>query len=151
MPLAILFFLKEVLSKLNKLSLQHNIVLFGLPLWNDYIDLETSQLLNLNFHFFSTSLVNYKSEKTKHWIKKFRENYKTEPSVNNYAFDGFDAGWYFLNGLYRFGPDFINCLEYMDFRPMHTRYKFIQSQGNGYQNSFWNIGKYESYNVIKVN
>ena len=144
-------FSKELLSKLNKLSLHHNIVLFGLPLWNDYNDLETTHLVNLNFHYFTTSLVNYHSDETKRWIKRFREIYKTEPSINNYAFDGFDAGWYFLNGLYNFGPDFINCVEYMDANPMHTRYEFIHSPGNGYQNSFWNIGKYESYNMIRVN
>ncbi len=68
--------------------------------------METIHLLNLKLHCFSSSIVDYENEKTRDWILKYRDLYNIEPTTENYAFDGFDIGWYFLNALYLYGSDF---------------------------------------------
>ncbi|MCD4695862.1 MAG: LysM peptidoglycan-binding domain-containing protein [Bacteroidales bacterium] len=143
-------FSKDVLSQLNKLNLGHDITLFGMPDWNEFSDLETSHLLNLSFHCFTASLVDYNKLQTREWIRKFRKEYKTEPSLHNFAFDGFDTGWYFLNALYRYGPSFTECLHHFNVHLLQGRYRFENQSGNGFQNTYWNVGKYESFDLIRV-
>ncbi len=144
-------FSQEVLSKLNKLSEDHNITLFGIPEWGKYDDLETEQLLNLNFHCFTSTLINYQDISVKNWIADYRVRYKTEPSVNKYAYDGFDIAWYFLNALFYLGKDFENCLDIYTIRLMQTRYIFDHNDPGGFQNLYWNIYKYRDYKKIPVN
>jgi len=141
---------KELLSQLNKLSLERDITLFGLPDWSDYSDLETSHLMNLEFHGFTSRAVNFSDDRIKSWIQNYRDLYNTEPSVSNYAFDGFDIGWYFLNALYNYGKNFGSCLQYLSVPLIQTNYQFESDHMNGYQNIYWNLGKYKDYQFIKV-
>jgi LysM repeat protein len=141
-------FAQELLSKLNKLRLNHNITLFGIPEWESFDNLETKQLLNLNFHSFTSAFVDYNSPRTKKWINDFRDRYSTEPSLNRYAFQGFDIGWYFLNVLFLYGEDFEQCLSDYDNKLIHTEFDFEKTEGNGYENTHWILGKYQDYRFI---
>jgi LysM repeat protein len=144
-------FSKEVLSQLNKLSQDYSITLFGIPEWHAYPDLETSHLLNLNLHSFTSSLVNYKDENTKKWVEQFRQKFNSEPTVSNFAFDGFDTGWYFMNALNRFGKHFYHCLDDLKVPLIQSRFKFEHATPNGYRNVYWNLGKFENHQFNKVN
>lgn len=144
-------FSKEVLSQLNKLSQAYNITLFGIPEWHAYTDLETSHLLNLNLHSFTSTLVNYKDDNTKKWVEQFRQKFNSEPTVSNFAFDGFDTGWYFMNALNRFGKDFYRCLDDLTIPLIQSRFKFEHAYPNGYRNVYWNLGKFENHQFNKVN
>jgi hypothetical protein len=143
-------YVKDLMSQLNKLSLDHDITLIGLPEWIDYDVIETQQKLNLNLHCFTSFLINYADENVKAWVKKFRDKYSTEPSAGNYAFDGFDLGWYFLNALYKTGPEFHKCLDYFDIDLIHTQFKFNQTGYNGYENIYWDLGWYDNYKFKKI-
>ena len=143
-------FTQQVITQLNKMQLEYDITLFGLPAWNKFSDLETSHLLNLHLHCFSSSIVDYENKKNKEWILSYRELYLTEPTVENYAFDGFDIGWYFLNALYLFGKDFSDCIQDFDIQLIQSQYKFEQLNDNGRQNIHWDIGKYKDYKLIKL-
>ncbi len=143
-------FSQELLSRLNKLSSEYEINAIGLPEWGKFDDLETATLLNLHLQILSESYINYDDGNTLNWIKNYREKFKTEPSVNKYAFDGFDLGWYFLNALYNYGKEFEQCFEAMDISLMHTKFVFKHTTGNGFENTFWNICKFEDFKIIKV-
>ncbi|MFU8843808.1 MAG: LysM peptidoglycan-binding domain-containing protein [Bacteroidales bacterium] len=143
-------FSKEILSQLNKLSQTHDITLFGIPDWHAYADLETNHLLNLKLHSFSSSVVNYNHPNTKKWIEHYRQQYNIEPSSGNFAFDGFDAGWYFLNALYRFGKDFYYCLDGFSIPLIQNSFRFEHESPHGYRNVYWNLGKFENYQFNKV-
>jgi hypothetical protein len=136
------------MSRLNKLAENYQITLFGIPEWKKFNDLETQYLLNMNTHFFVQALVNYNDYRIKKWVENFRKAYSTEPSMNLYAFDGFDAGWYFLNALFRYGKDFENCLDEFDIQLIQTKFNFEHLKGNGYQNTYWNIGRHYDYQFI---
>jgi hypothetical protein len=141
---------QDLISQLNKMLSNHEITLFGLPDWSKFTDLETNHLLNLNLHCFSSSIVDYKNEKTREWILTYRNLYNTEPTTENYAFDGFDIGWYFLNALYLYGNNFSECIDDFDIQLIQSKYRFEQLKDNGFQNIYWDIGKYVDYNFIKV-
>jgi len=143
-------FTQEILSRLNKLTLDHDITLFMLPEWKDYEDSETEHLLNLDVHCFTSSQVDYTKYSTRQWILDYRKNYNTEPTSDKFAFDGFDIGWYFLNALYLYGGNFEQCIENYDIDLIQSKFEFEQIPGNGFQNTYWNIGKYYDYNFIKV-
>jgi LysM repeat protein len=141
-------FCQDFMSRLNKLSDNYKITLFGFPEWSKFTDLNNQYLVNLNTHFLVPSLVNFHDYAIKEWIGNFRKAYSTEPQLNFYAFDGFDAGWYFLNALFRYGKDFERCLGEMDIRLTQTQFNFEQLRGNGFQNTHWNIGKHSDYRFI---
>jgi hypothetical protein len=143
-------YIKDLMSKLNKLHLRNDITLVGMPEWYDYDGLESQQKLNLDLHCFTSFLVNYSDPKIQLWIKDFRANYQSEPTMENYAFDGFDIGWYFLNALYQAGPEFSNCLKYMNIELIHTKFDFEKEGNNGYQNIYWDLGHYEEYKFRKL-
>jgi hypothetical protein len=143
-------FSKEMLSLLNKLRLDMDITLFGIPTWKNLPDLESSHILNLNLHTFSPSLVNYNSSRIKNWIIDYRSKYNTEPTPVNFAFDGFDAGWYFLNALYNYGRNFGDCLEYLSVPLIQTQFRFEKERNNGYENIYWNLGYFDGYEFNKI-
>ncbi len=143
-------FSQELLSRLNKLNENYDITLFGLPDWNKFENLETQQMLNLDFHSFSSSIIDYQDERVISWIMRFREKYKTEPTVAKYAYDGFDIGWYFLNALFLHGKDFEQCIHDFHIQLIQTKFDFEQNNDNGFQNSYWNLGEYRDYTLIKV-
>jgi len=143
-------FSQELLSRLNKLSADYDINVIGLPEWGKFDDLETEPLLNLHLQIFSESYIDYEDENTIEWIKNYREKFKTEPSVKKYAFDGFDIGWYFLNALYNYGREFEQCFDAMDITLIHTKFIFKHTPGNGYENTYWNICRFEDYTIVKI-
>ena len=143
-------FSQELLSRLNKLSSDYDIDAIGLPEWGKFDDLETEPLLNLHLQIFSEKYIDYDDANTINWIKKYRKKFKTEPSIKKYAFDGFDIGWYFLNALYNYGKEFEQCFDAMNISLMHTKFVFKHTPGNGYENTYWNICKFQDYGIVRV-
>ncbi len=143
-------FCQDLMARLNKLNEEFHITLFGAPEWKKFNDLDNQYLVNLNTHFFVPTLVDYNSANIKKWIADFRADYSTEPSMNFYAFDGFDAGWYFLNALFLYGKGFENCLPEMKIGLTQTKFSFERLKGNGFQNIWWNIGHHSDFRFIPI-
>lgn len=143
-------FSQELMSQLNKMAENYEISLLGCPEWEKFEELEPEYLENLNVHWLTSTLVSYDDPLTKKWITDFRNIYKTEPAIDKYAFDGFDIGWYFLNALCRFGNEFDDCLRDYHIRMLQTTFDFEQLKGNGFENTFWNVGMHYDYRFIKA-
>jgi LysM repeat protein len=143
-------FCQDLMSHLNKLTENYKITLFGSPEWQKFDDLDNQYLVNMNTHFFVPAIIDYDDYGIKKWIGNFRKNYSTEPLVNLYAFDGFDAGWYFLNALFRYGKNFENCLNQMNIHLTQTQFTFENLKGNGFQNTHWNIGLNSDFRFIPI-
>ncbi len=142
-------FVTDILSRLNILRDTFDIQLIGLPQWDKLRDLDTEILVNLDFHTFSPSFIDYDNEGVQRFIENFRSKYKTEPK--NLAYAGFDIAWYFLNSLMKFGNNFEECLHYYHPQLLQTKYYFNKnSLMNGYENIYWNIKRYKDFEVHKV-
>ncbi|MFC2106733.1 LysM peptidoglycan-binding domain-containing protein [Bacteroidota bacterium] len=136
----------ELMTKLNELKDSINVVVIGLPEWDRFSDMETDHLHNLNIHFLADSYINYKDAAVKNFVRKYRNEYKTEP--DRYAFDGYDIGFYFLSALLHYGKSFERCLPYYNEKLLQTSYEFKKSHPVGLENQYWNPFIYRNYKKI---
>ncbi len=66
----------------------------------------------------------------------------------DFAFEGFDVGWYFLNALMEFGTQPMECLPFYHIPLLHTRYYFNKRRiEDGMENRYWNVYQYDSESV----
>lgn len=83
----------------------------------------------LNLHFFSNYFVDYSDPETQIFIQKYKDKYKSIPTMDNYAFQGYDITRYFIE-LARNDGDIdrvkINALSY----PL----SFDKVKDGGYEN-----------------
>ncbi len=140
----------DIVSKLNQLHRTYEIILFGLPDWSEFSDVESQHLHNLNFHTVLPGYTDYNDPKIIKLIEKFRSKYKTDPQEEKYAYDGFDIGWYFLSSLKKFNRNFASELE--NIYPTLTQgpFLFTRSAEDGYINNRWIVVKYENYKVVQL-
>lgn len=142
-------FALELLTNLNEYKDTFNLTLIGLPEWARYPDMEIEHLLNLNVHLFSDSFIDYRDPGVKNFICRFRKKYRTEPG--EYAYDGFDIGYYFLNALLTYGRNFENCIPYYQKDMMQNTYIYKHIPSSGFENQHWNIYTYIDYKPVILN
>ena len=138
-----LVFATKVLNSINKSARQYPITLIGLPRWGDFENLLVQNLLNMNAIYFDDHFVNYNDSTVLQFVDDFRAKYESEPM--DYAFEGFDVGWYFLKALMEFGAQPNDCLPYYHLPLLHSNYYFNKSRmRDGLENRYWNVYQYDS-------
>lgn len=139
-------FATKILNTINKSTQKYPITLVGLPSWPEFDNLLVPNLLNMNAIYFDDHFVDYNDSLTLKFVDDFRLKYESEPS--DYAFEGFDVGWYFLNLLMQYGPHALGCLPYEHMPLLHTRYYFTKRRyEDGLENCYWNIYQYDNQAV----
>lgn len=138
----------ELLPLLNEMDKEKNITIIGLPEWDKFGQLENHYLLNLDAHFFSQQYIDYHEPAIKKFILSFRSRYHAEPL--DYAYDGFDAGCFFLSALMEYGRDFYKCAELINYPLLQTRFRFKKTPFGGFDNSYWNIYHFEDHQLVKI-
>lgn len=133
--------------QMNKLVGDYNIALFGSEnRWENFSMLEKEYLSNLRLLQFSSSFVNYDREDVQQFVKVFSDKYLTDPK--DIAFQGFDIGFYFLNMLYHYDKNFVNCMDQENINTLHTEFEFKKQGNNAWQNTFVNIYQFDNYKLI---
>ena len=135
-------FATKILNSINKSARQYPITLIGLPRWGDFENLLVQNLLNMNAIYFDDHFVNYNDSTVLKFVDDFRAKYESEPI--DYAFEGFDVGWYFLKALMAFGPQPNECLPYYHLPLLHSNYYFNKMRmSDGLENRYWNIYQFD--------
>lgn len=145
-------FATQVLNTLKKEVDMKPITLVALPDWTKFEKLLVDNLLDMNAIYFSDFFVDYRNPQVKQFVQRFRSKYKAEPQ--QYAFEGYDVAWYFLNALMRYGRDMAGCLPYFDLPLLHAQYHFKNmGQNNGIENQAWSVYQYdnEAIELVPVN
>lgn len=136
----------KILNTINKSAQNYPITLVGLPSWSEFDNLLVPNLLNMNAIYFDDYFVDYNDSLVLGFVDDFRLKYECEPS--DYAFEGFDVGWYFLNALRQYGPRMNGCLPYEHLPLMHTSYYFTKNRyRDGMENRYWNIYQYDRHKI----
>lgn len=136
-------------SKLNAYAKTNDIMLFGLPGWED-IEMETEFLLTLNYHQVVPSYVDYDDISIKKFVSEFRERYGAQPLQEREAFLGYDVTFYFVSALTRFGTSFAECLPAYVLPGLQYNFRFRQSSsGSGYENSDARILRYDDFRWVE--
>ena len=139
-------FATKILNNINKSAQKYPITLIGLPSWSEFDNLLVPNLLNMNAIYFEDHFVDYNDSLVLQFVDDFRLKYKCDPV--DYAFEGFDVGWYFLNALMQFGPHASECLPYYHLPLIHTRYYFNKSRyEDGMENRYWSIYQYNNQSI----
>lgn len=140
-------FANEIVNKVTKLVVNYPITVIMLPEWSKYEGLFNENLMKIRAIYFDDNYVDYQSIRTESFICKFRNRYETEPS--EYAYQGFDIGWYFLNALRLYGGEMLNNLTHYDIPLLGTEFHFVQKdEESGYENIFWNVYQFRGYNKV---
>ncbi|PID89552.1 MAG: hypothetical protein CSA05_00010 [Bacteroidia bacterium] len=148
-------FVTELISKLNPLTEKYKILLFGLPEWSGFKNIEQEMFHKFQVHIFDYNYIDYSRYDVKNFVSKFREIYKNEPG--NLAFQGYDIARYFLDNLEKSGAQFHNCIPK---NPLFPRIKGLgldidfqrKDKSGGFLNYAAFILQYtKDYEFVKIN
>ncbi|MDY0102970.1 MAG: LysM peptidoglycan-binding domain-containing protein [Lentimicrobium sp.] len=123
-----------LLRRLNDVQEKYNITVVGLTDWQD-MEMDLNYLNNLNGHFFSPWFVDYSSPQVLRFIGEFRRRYEGEPEQVRYAYHGYDFTRYFLDAMYNYGPDFLNCITEIHEPMLSSDFRFYEVPSGGYENT----------------
>ena len=148
-------FATQMLNALTKQADRYPITLVCVHDWQKHEKLLVDNLLKMNAIYISDCFVDYNSDEAKRFVLRFRQKYGIDPQ--QYAFEGYDVGSYFLNALMQYGSDdLIGCLHCYQASMLHTNYRFYYKNymnvaGNdGKENLYWSIYQYDKNNVELV-
>lgn len=126
-------YVTDILGKMNVLAEKNNILLFGMPAWNTYENLDPNYLSNLHFHYATSSFIDYDNDTIKQFIIAYRAMYKADPST--YVFQGYDVTNYYLQALNKYGLNFQSQLGTIKGDGLQTSFDFINvSTDSGFEN-----------------
>ncbi len=139
----------DKLAKLSKLRANdYELNLFGHPNWIKQ-NYNVDQLQTLNTILSTSYWVNYKESNVINFIKKYRTNFKFEPS--EYAIKGFDIGFYFGKLLAKHGKNYIDFISKDKYKGLHNSFNFVYDPLYGYYNKDLMLLQYKNLNLNLIN
>lgn len=143
---------KFIMPTIDKLVKMKNaglsVDLYGHPDWvkqNYNID----KLQALRTTVTASYKVDYTSGAVKDFIKNYRKLFNFEPG--EYAFKGFDIGFYFGKLIARHGKDYMSHLAREKYDGLHNQFSFYRDEKLGYINTSLMLLRYQNFalNVIE--
>jgi len=141
-------FVLDMLRKLNEVRDRYPITVIGLPTWKKMEDIELEHVINLNTHLLAADHINFDNPIVKGFVRNFRIKYSTEPQ--QYAFEGFDTGSYFISALMKFGKNLSDCINNYEYNGLQSGFKFEKLPDNGFSNKYWKVLKVADYRYEDV-
>jgi LysM repeat protein len=135
-----------LLRRLNDVQKKYDITVVGLTDWQN-MEMDLNYLNNLNAHFFSPWFVDYTSSGVKRFIGEFRRRFEGEPEQVRYAYHGYDFTRYFLDAMYNFGPDFLNCITEIRNPMLSSDFRFYEVPSGGYENTGATVYKLNNFEM----
>jgi hypothetical protein len=121
--------------------------LFGHPNWNR-LNLDINQLQALNTRISSSFHVDYASENVRNFVARYRSTYWEEPS--EYAFKGFDTGFYFGTLLEKYGKEYVENIGSSSYHGLHSDFLFTYDGQYGFRNIDLTILQYKDFELKPV-
>lgn len=142
-------FVTDFITKLNTLREKNPILLFGLDCWTGFDNLDLDYLSNMQFHYPSSTYVDYDNVRVKNFIHAYASHYISDPGT--FAFEGYDVGFYYLNMLRTYGTNFQNKLGGNRQKGLQTDFDFYQvSAESGFENKAVYLLMYQNYKLVKA-
>ncbi len=145
-------FVSPTITKLFKLKNNpkalYDISLFGHPSWIKQ-NYPVDQLENLNTIITTSYKIDYKSTNVTKFIKTYRYRYGFEPG--EYAFKGFDIGFYFGRLLAKYGEDYRDFITKEPYRGLHNNFSFVHDDRIGFINTSLMLLRYRNFSLNVVN
>jgi len=130
--------LNQVLPIINMLKAKDTeIAVFGFNEWQNYNSI-SKELFQYDTYFTSPFFVDFKSEETIKFLRKYRSYYSAEPSNTHpmYAILGYDMMMYFCESMQKYGHDFEWALDKIKPSTLQSDFKFNRvGESGGFINS----------------
>ena len=133
-------------QNLNKAK-NHNLTLVAPQSWLDYDNIETEYFMNMKTHYIAQYFVDYSNPNVIRFVDAFRSAYDTEPTLDLFAFQGYDFTYYFLSSLCENGTHFLSYSD-KNSKLLSTQFEFVKTTDNMLENSFVHIFKLKDYRYI---
>jgi len=142
-------FVSPSLTKLYRLKnvAGYPIQLFGHPNWAKQT-YNIDQLQNLQTVLSSSYHIDYKSKPVVDFIKSYRAKYEFEPT--EYAFKGFDTGYYFGKLMAKHGLSYLDFLVKENYKGLHNDFDFGYDAEYGFYNKHLMLLQYKNTSLINI-
>lgn len=144
-------FVSEIVSRLNSMSRNFDIQLFGNSSWMYFLNIQPEYFFNLKLKLFTPRIVNYTDSADIEFLKAYRKNYYTDPEFYSLSWEGYDITKYFLSSWLYFGNKITECIP--AYHPELTTGAFkFQRTGwfSGLMNTNFYLVSYEPDYTIQV-
>jgi len=130
--------LNQILPIINMLKAKDTeIAVFGFNEWQNYNSI-SKELFQYDTYFTSPFFIDFKSEETIKFLRKYRTYYNAEPSNTHpmYAILGYDMMMYFCESMQKYGHDFEWALDKITPSTLQSDFKFNRvGESGGFINS----------------
>jgi LysM repeat protein len=142
-------YVTDILRNLNTLLDKYQIVVYGMQSWTAFANLDYDYLDKLHLHYTVNSFVEYENDNTLNFIKNFRILASTEPGT--YAFEGYDAGLFYLTALREYGINFRKRLPKMKWTGVQNSFDLYKtSPESGFENKAVNMVMIQDFKLIRA-
>lgn len=142
-------FAMEFVNKMNQLADTFDIRLVGIPNWEKFGNLFVDNLMRMNAVFITPSYINRSNRQSMQFILQFKNRYHLDP--NEYAFEGFDIGYYFMDAMMSYGRNMTNSMDKFSGDLLQTGYLFSRdNESDGLVNQYWNFIEHTDYQLNSV-
>ncbi len=139
----------DLLRGMYKLRNEYAITLVGLPNWTAMDGLETEYLVSMKTHEMARSFIDYDNPAVRRFVGQYQVMYQSDPEL--LAFQGFEQAFFFLTALKTFGTNIGRCIGELKANTLVSRFDFLHTKENGYENQRWMLYKYDNYKLVPVN
>ncbi|MDQ8004089.1 MAG: ABC transporter substrate-binding protein [Pedobacter sp.] len=142
-------FVAPSLTKLHRLKniAGYPIQVFGHPNWAKQT-YNIDQLQNLQTVLSSSYYIDYKNNKVINFVKAYRTKYEFEPT--EYAFKGFDVGYYFGKLIAKHGANYADFIVKENYKGLHNDFNFGYDAEYGYYNQHLMMLQYRNTALVQV-
>ncbi len=147
----------RILPQLNMLVRElpeATIHLFGYPEWQTYTKDHLEEFFELDTYFYASFYTNQLLPATIQFSKSYRRQFskEMEDRYPKYGILGFDTGFYFLKGLWRYGSSLENNLNEVEVKPIQTGFKFqrVNNWGGFINKKVFFVHFTKEYELVKL-
>ncbi|MDB4088312.1 LysM peptidoglycan-binding domain-containing protein [Flavobacteriales bacterium] len=128
----------------------YEVEVYALENFMEFENINVDLKMKYNLHVTSSSFIDYKADKTKDFIMKYRAQYGTEPT--KYAFAGFDVTFYHALAMSNYGKNFSLYYNQIKVPLLQSTYLLERTDNtSGFENQTVFVLAYKEYELVKVN
>jgi LysM repeat protein/ABC-type branched-subunit amino acid transport system substrate-binding protein len=150
-PSSDLAFVSDFMNRLSNVkSSQYDITVVAMEKWLDYDNIDFSYKNRFKVLVPATAYTDFRKPQSVEFIRKYRDNFNTDPGQQGYGFIGFDVAWYFLSGLHKYGLDYPKHFSENPYEGLSLSFQFEQNP-SGCRNKHIYLLQHKDYQLVNIN
>ncbi|NND93416.1 MAG: LysM peptidoglycan-binding domain-containing protein [Flavobacteriales bacterium] len=122
-----------------------DITLYGVEEWMKYDNLDVDVLERVNLKLAASYFIDWENQEIKDFVKDFSEEYNTIPSSAGYGIIAYDITRYYLAGMMRYGPGFLQSQDQLEWQGLCIGFNMSRVTEGGWVNHHVYMLEYDDY------